>query len=56
MKKRIAFAVLAVTVICAAVIFVWYRTALGQKPTDEIVVNDKDEAIYDSLTAVGTEK
>jgi|GEM_PF-3521159 len=56
MKKRIIAIIIAVVVLLAAGIVLWYMLSSDNAPSDDTVINEKDEAIYNSLSAVNAQK
>lgn len=57
MKKRIIAVIIAIVVIVlAAALLLWYRAASETSAEDTSVIDEKDEVIYDSLSAVNSQK
>ena len=56
MKKRIVAIIIAIAVLAVAGLILWYRISSDNEPLDQTVIDKKDEEIYNSLSAVNSQK
>lgn len=56
MKKYIITITIAILAVLAAVFFLYHRAATDDEPSDGVVIDEKDKAIYNSLNAVSDQK
>lgn len=56
MKKRVVAVIIGIAALIAAGVTVWYTSVSRDEPLQDTVINAEDEAIYNSLSAAGSQK